>query len=190
VAAELPGDDADERTAVVGGQQRDVGALDRLIPRGSELVLLRQVHPELDAVERPAAFDQFCRWRFDVQDAGARRHPLRRAVGDQPATTVRILVREPAVDHVGDRFESAVRMPVGPPGLAGLVFHLAHLVHVHEWVQRGGADPGERADHRKSFALIAVRPGGDRPDRTLGVGRTGRGHPRQCQCVCGYRGHL
>ena len=141
-------------------------------------------------MEDAAAFHQFGRRGLDVQDARAGRHPLRRAVGDQAATAVGILVRELAVDHVGDRFEAAVRVPIGAPGLARLVLHLTHLVHVHERVQGGGADPGERPDDREPLALVAARAGGDRSDRALGVGGTGRAHPRQCQRVCGDSRHF
>src|SRR6202012_1265898 len=55
VTVDLARDDPDQRAAVVGGQQFDVGAFDGLVARGGELVLLRQVHPELDAVEHSAA---------------------------------------------------------------------------------------------------------------------------------------
>ena len=106
-------------------------------------------------MEEAAAFDEFCRRCLDVQDARTGRHPLGRAIGDQTAAAVGILVGEPSVDHVGDGLEPAVRMPVGAPGLAGFVFHLTHLVHVHEWVQRGGADPGKRPDDGKALALVA-----------------------------------
>ena len=157
VSVDLTGDDADQRSAVVGRDQFRVVALDGLVPGRGELVFLRQIHPQLDAVEEAAAFDQFGRRGLDVQDARPRRHPLRGAVGDQAATAVGILVRELAVDHVGDGFESTVRVPIGAPGLARLIFHLTHLVHVHKGIQRGGADPGERPDHRESLALVAPR---------------------------------
>src|SRR6202034_2054299 len=64
VTVDLACDDADQRATVVGGQQCDVGAFDGLVSRRGELVLLRQVHPELDAVKHPTALDEFCRRRF------------------------------------------------------------------------------------------------------------------------------
>jgi hypothetical protein len=54
----------------------------------SEFRCLRQVHPQLDAVEKSAAFDEFGGWGFNVQDARARRHPLGGTIGDQTAATV------------------------------------------------------------------------------------------------------
>jgi hypothetical protein len=41
-------------------------------------------------------------------------HPLRVAVGDQPAAAVGVLMLEGAIDHVGDRLEPTVRVPGGP----------------------------------------------------------------------------
>ena len=156
-AADLAGDDADQRAAVLGRQQLDLTALDRLVPGGGELVLLRQVHPQLDAVEGAAALDEFGGRGLDVQDPRAGRHPLGGAVGDQAAAAVRILVGEAAVDHVGDRLEAAVRMPGGASRLAGLVLDLAHLVHVDERVEVGGADACERTDDGEALPLVAAR---------------------------------
>ena len=124
-----------------------------------------------------------------MQDAGTGRHPLGGAVGDQTAAAVRILVREAAVDHVGDGFEAAMRMPVGAPGLAGLVLHLPHLIHVHEGVEVGGTHTGEGPDDREALALHPPRSGGDGADRPFGVHRGGGIHPRQVQWVCGHCGH-
>lgn len=84
MAVDLARDDADQRPAVVGRDQCGVTTLDGLVARRRELVLLRQVHPELDAVEQAAAVDEFGRRRLDVQDARAGGHPLGRSVGDQP----------------------------------------------------------------------------------------------------------
>ena len=113
------------------------------------------------------------------------RHPLRGAVGDQAAAAVRILVREAAVDHVGDGFEAAVRMPVGAPRLARLVFDLAHLVHVDERVEVGGADAGECAHDGEALALVAARAGGDGADRAV---RCRRPRARRSAAVSGVSG--
>ncbi len=171
MAGDVARDDTHQRTAVLGRQQLDLVAFDGLVLRRRELVLARQVHPQLDAVEHAAALDELGGRRLDVQDARARGHPLRGTVGDQAAATVRVLVREAAVDHVGDGFEAAVRVPVRAPRLTGLVLHLAHLVHVHERVEVGGAHAGEGAHDGKALALVAARAGGDRADGPLGVGR-------------------
>ena len=183
-------DDAHQRSAVLRRQQLHLVAFDGLVFRRRELVLARQVHPQLDTVEHAAALDELGGWRLDVQDARPRGHPLRGAVGDQPAAAVRVLVGEAAVDHVRDGFEAAVRMPVCAPRLTGLVLHLSHLVHVHERVQIGGAHAGEGANDGESLALVAVRPGGDRADRPFGVRRRGRGDPRQCQRVSSDSRHV
>ncbi|MDQ1304562.1 MAG: hypothetical protein QG671_389 [Actinomycetota bacterium] len=148
-----------------------------------------QVDPQLDSVEPSAAVDEFGGRGFDVQDSGARRHPLGGAVGDQPAAAMRILMCEPAVDHVGDRLESAVRMPVGSAGLTRFIVHLAHLVHVNEWVQISGTHPGEGPDHRESLPLVSAGPGVDRSHGPLDVGGSGRAQSGQGQGVCSYSWH-
>ena len=72
-----------------------IGAASRAWYAGAiELVLGRQVHPELEAVEQPAGLDQLLRRRLDVQEAGAGGHPLRGAVGDHAAAAVGVLVDE------------------------------------------------------------------------------------------------
>ncbi len=190
MAVDFTGDDADQRAAVVRRQQLGLIALDGLILRRRELVLARQIHPQLDAVEHAAALHQFGGRGLDVQDARPGRHPLRGAVGDQPAAPVRILMREAAVDHVGDGLEPAVRMPVGAPRFARLVLHLTHLVHVDEWVEVGGAHSGECAHDGEALALVAVRAGGDGPDRAFGVGRRRCGDPGKCQRVSGDSRHV
>ena len=69
VSGDVARDQTHQRSTVVGGQQSDLAALDGLIPRRRELVLTRQVHPQLDAVEHPATFDQFGGRSLDVQDS-------------------------------------------------------------------------------------------------------------------------
>src|SRR5882757_10942625 len=167
----LPGqiasDDAYQRAAVQGGEQGDVAAFDRLVFRRRELVLAGQVHPQLDAVEDATALDEFGGWGLDVQDSRPRGHPLGGPVGDETAATVRILVREKAVDDVGDCFEATVRMPVCTARFAGLVFDLAHLVHVDERVEIRCADAGERPHDREALALVPVGAGGDGANRPV-----------------------
>ena len=60
-----------------------------------------------------------------------------------------------------------------PSWLAGFVFDLAHLVHVDERVEVGGADSGERAHDGKALAFIASWAGGDGADGAFGVRRAG-----------------
>ncbi len=85
------------------------------------------------------------------------RHPLGVAVGDQPAAAVGVLVGHLAVDHVGDGLEAAVRVPRRALGLARRVLDLAHLVEVHERVEVGQVDAGERPADREALALEAAR---------------------------------
>ena len=99
-------------------------------------------------------------------------------------------MRELAVNHVRDRLETTVRMPIGAPRLTRLVVHLTHLVHMHERVQGGGAHSGERPDDREALAFVASRTCGDRSDRALRIGWTGGADPWQCERVCGYRRHI
>jgi hypothetical protein len=189
VFGDVARDQTHQRSTVVRGQQSDLAAFDGLVARRRELVLARQVHPQLDAVEHPATFDQFGGRRLDVQDPRPCGHPLCGAVGDQPTAAVGVLMGESAVEHVRHGFEPAVRMPVGAPGLPGLVLDLAHLIHVHEGIQVCGAYSGEGAHDGKALALVASRAGGDGADGPLGVRRAGRGDPRQSQGVSGDSRH-
>jgi hypothetical protein len=111
-------------------------------------------------VEQAARDHQAFGRALDVEDARAGGHPLGVAVGDRPAAAVGVLVLEGPVDDVRDGFEPAVRVPGRALGLAGRVFDLAHLVHVHEGIELGQVDPGERAADGEALALEAARRGG------------------------------
>ena len=183
VPVELTGDDAHQRAAVGAGEQRDVAAADVLVARGRHLHRLRQVDPQLEAVEEPTGDHERLRRHLDVQQAGARRHPLGVAVADRAATTVGVLVHEGAVDDVGDGLEAAVGVPRGALGLARRVLDLTHLVHVDERVERGEVDAGEGTTHRETLALEARRCGRHRAHRARhGLG-DGLGDLRQGQDV-------
>ena len=169
VAVEVAGDHAHERAGVDGRQQLDLARAQVLVPRLGPLQRLRQVHPQLRAVEQAAAGDERLRRLLDVQDAGAGRHPLGVAVRDEAAAAVRVLMLEGAVDDVRDGLEPAVRVPRRALGLAGRVLHLAHLVHVDERVEIGEVDAGERAADREALALEAARRGRDGADGPLGL---------------------
>ena len=71
---------------------------------------------------------------------------------------------EDPVNHVGDRFETAMRVPRGALGFSGRVFHFAHLIHVDERVKQSQIDPGEGAAYRETLTLETTRRGGDRED--------------------------
>ena len=107
-----------------------------LVARLVHLRVARQVDPQLQAVEEPTVHDERLRRRLDVEQPGARCHPLRVTVGDDSAATVGVLVDEGAVHDVGDGLEAAVGVPRGALGLARGVLHLAHLIHHDEWVEQ------------------------------------------------------
>ena len=111
IAGDVTGDDAKEGAGVGAGQQHGLVGAQVLVARLDPLLGLRQVDPQLQAVEQAAADDQVLRRPLDVQKAAARRHPLRVAVGDHAPTAVAVLVLERAVHDVGDGLEAAVRMP-------------------------------------------------------------------------------
>jgi hypothetical protein len=143
VPGHVTGDQADERTAVGRAEQGDLVALEALVPGCGHLVLGGQVHPQLDAMEQAAADDQLLGRGLDVQDPAASRHPLRGAVGDHAAAAMGVLVLEGPVDHVGDRLEAPVGVPVGAPRLARGVVDFAHLVHVDEGVEVARSTPAK-----------------------------------------------
>jgi hypothetical protein len=177
--ADLPGDDAQQRPAVGGGEQADLAGAQVLVGRGLELVDPREVDPELEAVEEAAADHEVLRRRLDVEDAGAGGHPLGVAVGDAPAATERVLVVEDAVDDVGDGLEAAVRVPRGALRLARGVLDLTHLVEVDERVEVAQVHAGERPLHREPLALEPTGRGGDGAHRPLPRGGRERGHAGQ-----------
>jgi hypothetical protein len=117
---------------------------------------------------------------LDVEDPGSCGHPLGVAVGDDAASAVRVAVLERAVHHVRHGLEAAVWVPRGPPGLAGGVLDLAHLVHVDERIEVCEVHAGEGASHREALALEPARGARDAADGPLAGGeRIGVGDPRQ-----------
>ena len=108
-------------------------------------------------MEQPAAGHQPLRRALDVQNPAAGGHPLRVAIGNDAAATVGVLVLERPVDHVGDGFESAVRMPRGALRLARGVLDLAHLVQVNERIELIHRHTGERATNGKTLAFEPAR---------------------------------
>src|SRR5688572_11386398 len=125
-------------------------------------------------MEQPAGANQLLRWLLDVQDARPCRHPLRVAVGDEPAATVRVAVLEGAIDHVGDGLEPAMRMPRRALWFARRVVDFTHLVEVDERVKILERDTGEGAADREPLPFEALRGVRDATDRAFaGDGRIG-----------------
>jgi hypothetical protein len=75
------------------------------------------------------------------------------AVGDDATAAVGVLVEEHAVDHVGDRLEATVRVPVGAARFVRPVVDLTHLVHVDERVEIGEGHTGKGAPHGETLTL-------------------------------------
>ena len=118
-------------------------------------------------MEQATAQHERLRRLLDVEDPRASGHPLRVAVRDEPAATVRILVLECAIDHVRDRLEASMRVPRRALGFAGRVFDLAHLVEVDERIEILERDAGEGAADREPLPFEAVRGVRDAADGSL-----------------------
>src|SRR5438132_1999645 len=88
VTRDFAGDYAYQRAAVMRGEEGNVTCADVLVSRRGPLHARGQVHPQLEAVEQSAADHERLRWLLDVEDAGAGRHPLGIAIGDQPAAAI------------------------------------------------------------------------------------------------------
>jgi hypothetical protein len=165
VTGDLAGDHPHQRRGVLVGQQGDPIGPQVLVAGLDQLLGPREVDPQLQAVEEPAARDERLRRLLDVQDSAAGGHPLGVPVGDDATAAVAVGVLERPVDDVGHRLEPAVRMPGRALGLTRRVLHLAHLVEVDERVQVGQVDPREGAADGEALALVALRRGRDLADR-------------------------
>ena len=196
MTGEVTGDQPHERAAVVGRQQHEVVAGDRLVARLRELQRRREVHPELHAVRRPAVAQRALGRHLVVQDAATRGHPLRVALADDAATTVGVVVRDLAVEHVGDGLEPAVRVPGRALRLVGLVLDRAELVEEEERVGVVHAQAArERTPHLEAGALDGVvrghgaQRGARHRRRRVGAGDAGE-HERVLDGHCGHGGLL
>jgi hypothetical protein len=97
-------------------------------------------------------------------------HPLRVAVGDEPAAPVGVPMLEDAIDHVGHGFEAPVRVPRSALGLTRRIVHLTHLIHVDEWIESTEIHSRERPAHWEALALEAGRRGRHRDHLTVDRG--------------------
>lgn len=134
MAVDVARNEAKQRATVGAGEQNNALAAEILVARGRKLVATRKIDPELDSMEKPAGHDEFFRRCFDVEEARACGHPLRITVGDDAASTMRVLVNKRTVNHVGNGFESAVWVPGCASGLASGPVDRTHFVHVDEGV--------------------------------------------------------
>ena len=130
-------------------------------------------------MEEAAAHDEVLGRLLDVQDAGARRHPLGVTVGDDAAAAVGVVVLEDAVDHVGDGLEAAMGVPGRALGLAGRVLDLAHLVEVDEGVEVAQVHPGEGSADGEALAFEAAGRARHARDGAAPSLRIGPGETRQ-----------
>ena len=185
------GDDPDQRPRVGRGEQRDLAGADVLVGGSFSLSSRGRFTQSWMPWKRPPFWTSHSGRGLDVEDAAPGGHPLGVAVGDRAAAAVGVLVVEDAVDDVGDGLEAAVRVPRRALGLARRVLHLAHLVHHDERVELRQVDAGERAAHREALPLVALRGGGDLPDRARLVAQAGLPQAvEDGEVVDGDRGHV
>src|ERR1700728_117054 len=70
-----------------------------------------------------------------------------------PAPADGVLVPECAIDHVGNRLETTVRMPGSALRLAGGILDLTHLVHVDERIETRPVDAGEGSANGEALSF-------------------------------------
>src|SRR5437868_6025713 len=104
-------DEADQRAAVIRGEQAKRVPSDRLVARWSHLERRWEIDPELHAVRGTAGAVHVLRGKLVVQDAATRGHPLRVALADHATAAIGVMVGDLAVEDVAHGFETAVRMP-------------------------------------------------------------------------------
>jgi hypothetical protein len=96
-------------------------------------------------------------WCFNVQNSATCSHPLCVAIGDDTATTVRVLMDERAVHDVRDSFKTTVWMPVGAARFVRGVINSAHLVHHDERINDIFWQTSECATNGEAFTLESLR---------------------------------
>jgi hypothetical protein len=166
-AGDGPGDEPDQRAAVVGGEQPQRVRGDRLVARRRHLRRGREVDPQLHGLEQATPAAELLGGELLVLDAAAGGHPLGLALGDDAAAASRVAVGKLAVEHVGDRLEPAVRMPLRAPGLAGAVEGGAGVIEEQERVgrrhrQRARESGTERGNPGVRLAVALRGHGADR----------------------------
>jgi hypothetical protein len=102
---DMAGDHLD-RDSGAGCRCGHLGGGDVAVGGRVHLVARRQVQPQLEAAHAALGLLRHLR----VDDATRGRHPLHVAGPQVAAIASAVLVAHPAVEHVGDRLEAAVRM--------------------------------------------------------------------------------
>ena len=151
---DVAGDETDQRSAVVGSQQPEVVAGNRLVPRRRHLQRRGEIGPQLDGVRRTAAAVHPLGRELVVQDAAAGGHPLGVALADHAAPAVGVVVGDLAVEDVAHGLEAAMRMPRRTLRLPGGIDLRAQMVEEQERVRfderqvawEGPAEPWAKPD--------------------------------------------
>ena len=157
VLHEGPGDDLDASAAGQGRDGNLVG-LDIAVTRRFHLFLRRQVDPELEAAHAPLLL----LWHLGMHDAAAGGHPLHATALEIPGVAEMIFVPQMAVEHVGHRLETAVRMRRKTGDV--IVGVLGGEVVEHQ--ERVEPRPGRLAEAATQLDTRSVR-GGNRFDGAL-----------------------
>ena len=95
-----------------------------------------------------------------MQNSATCCHPLRCAVSNDTAATVRILVNKSSIHDVGDSFKATVWMPVSTTWFIGAVINFTHLIHHDERVENIFCDAGKCTTNREAFTLKTTWCGG------------------------------
>ncbi len=138
--------------------------------------------------KRPPRGHELLGRTLDVLDAGAGRHPLGGAVGDEAAAAGGVLVLEGAVHDVGDGLEAAVRVPGRAFGLPGRVLDGADVVEEQEGVGERKVGAGEGTPDDEALAFELTMGGDDLDDGPPGGprlrhgGEAGQGEGVGCNC--------
>ena len=82
---------------------------------------------------------------FGMNHARSSGHPLHVAAANLAVVAVRSSTTHPTVDHVGDGFETAVRVIGSADGFAGRILRRSHLIDEQKGVDVGEPLNGKRA---------------------------------------------
>ena len=118
-------------------------------------------------MEEAAGPQQLVGRHLVVEDARAGRHPLRRAVRDDPSPAIRIGVPERSVEDIRDRLEPAVRVPRRALRLARRVLDGADVVEEEEGIGDVAPRAREGPAYGEAFALELRRRGDDLDHRPI-----------------------